>query len=163
LAAYLANAAGPVPLVLDLSIAHDRFGSSSDPSLNGHLHYPKKNDLDGPLNEAAADKIRQYRADHNNRPSNVISFMPAIASTSGRLQSEFVLLLFLQAHRETHRFFATSRAQLEQSTSGLFHFRSAAFSSQLNSKVNILAKAAALSINLNLDGTPIASKSHTHP
>ena len=27
----------PVPLVLDLHIAHERFGSSSDPSLNGHL------------------------------------------------------------------------------------------------------------------------------
>jgi hypothetical protein len=31
---------GPVPLVLDLRIAHDRFGSSSDPILNGQLHYP---------------------------------------------------------------------------------------------------------------------------
>ncbi len=55
LAGYLTNAAGPVPLVLDLRIAHDRFGSSSDRSINGHLHYP--NDLDGSLNEAAADKI----------------------------------------------------------------------------------------------------------
>jgi hypothetical protein len=26
--------------VLDLHITHDRFGSSSDRSLNGHLHYP---------------------------------------------------------------------------------------------------------------------------
>jgi hypothetical protein len=82
LTAYLAK--GPVPLVLDLRIAHERWGSSSDPSLKGHLHYP--NDLDGPLNEAAADKIRQYRADYNNRPSNAISFMTAIASTSGHLQ-----------------------------------------------------------------------------
>ncbi len=41
LAAYLANAAGPVPLVLDLRIAHERFGSGSDPSINGHLHYPR--------------------------------------------------------------------------------------------------------------------------
>ena len=40
LAAFLANAVGPVPLVLDLRIAHDRWGSSSNPSLNGHLHYP---------------------------------------------------------------------------------------------------------------------------
>ena len=31
LAGYLANEAAPVPLVLDLRIAHDRFGSSSDP------------------------------------------------------------------------------------------------------------------------------------
>ena len=45
---YLANEAVPVPLVLDLRIAHDRYGSSSDPSLNGHLHYP--NDLDRSLN-----------------------------------------------------------------------------------------------------------------
>ena len=52
LTAYLANAADPVPLVLDL-IAHDRFGSSSDPSLNGQLHYP--NDIDKSLNEAATD------------------------------------------------------------------------------------------------------------
>ncbi len=48
---YLANVAGPVPLVLDLRIAHERFGSTSDPSLNGHLHYP--NDIDKLLNEAA--------------------------------------------------------------------------------------------------------------
>ena len=44
LAGYLANARYPVPLVLDLLIAHDRVGSSSDPTLNGHLRYP--NNLD---------------------------------------------------------------------------------------------------------------------
>ena len=32
MAGYLANVAGPVPLVLDLRIAHDRFDSISDPS-----------------------------------------------------------------------------------------------------------------------------------
>ena len=69
----------PMPWVLDLRLAHDRIGSSSDPSINGHLRYP--NDL-SPLN-AAADKIRQYHTDYNNCPSNAISFMPAIASTSG--------------------------------------------------------------------------------
>jgi hypothetical protein len=31
LAGYFANETGPVPLVLDLRIAHDRFGSCSDP------------------------------------------------------------------------------------------------------------------------------------
>ncbi len=73
---YLANAAGPVPLVLDLRITHDRFGSSSDPTLNGTLHYPTPNDIDRSLNEAAADKIRKYRTDYNNNPPNTISFMP---------------------------------------------------------------------------------------
>ncbi len=33
---YLANTPDPVPLVLDLLITHDRFGSSSDLILNGH-------------------------------------------------------------------------------------------------------------------------------
>ncbi len=73
LAAYLANVADPMPLVLDLHIVHDRFGSSSDRNLNGHLHYP--NDVDKSLNEAAADKIQEYRADHNNNPPADVAFM----------------------------------------------------------------------------------------
>ncbi len=37
---------------------------------------------EGPaLNEAAPDKIIQYRDDHNNRPSQVIVFMSGISST----------------------------------------------------------------------------------
>ena len=91
--------------------------------------------------------------------------MPAIAGTNGRLHSEFIRLLFLQAHRETDRFFAASGVQLSQSTSGgLFHFRRAAFSSMRKSRVSlILAEASALRINLNLDGSSITSASHTHP
>ncbi len=70
---------------------------STDPTLNGHLKYP--NNLDQSLNDTTADKIRKNRADYNNRPPSVVSFMSAIPSTSGRLHSEFVRLLFLQAHR----------------------------------------------------------------
>jgi hypothetical protein len=50
-----------VSMVMDLHIAHDRFGSNSDPSINTHLHYP--NDLDRSLNETTTDKIRQYHTD----------------------------------------------------------------------------------------------------
>ena len=115
-------------------------GSSADPSLNGHLKHP--NNLDQLLNDAAADKIRKYRADYNNRPPSVVSFMPAIASTSGRLHSEFFRILFLQAHRETDRFFAASGVQLAQThPGGQFTFRHAAFLTQLQSKVGLaLAK-----------------------
>ena len=121
-------------------------------------------DIDKSLNEAADDKIRKYRADYNNNPPNAISFMPAIASTSDRLHSEFIRLLFLQAHRETDRFFAASGVQSALFDRGYFHFRRTAFSSILKSKCgNILTKAAALRINLNLDGAPITSQSHTHP
>ncbi len=164
LAGYLANAAGPVPLVLDLRIAHDRMGSSADPSLNGHLKYP--NNVDQSLNDTASDKIRKYRADYNNIPPSVVSFIPDIVSTSWRLHSEFVRLLFLQVHRETDRFFAASGVQLAQTNpSGqLFHFRRTVFLTHLKSKVGlVLVKGSALRINLNLDGALIASKSHTHP
>ena len=90
--------------------------------------------------------------------------MSAIASTSGRLHSEFVRLLFLQAHRETDRFFSASGVQSAQSDRVQFHFRRADFLQQLKSKVDLaLTKAAVLRINLNLDGAPIASKSHTLP
>ncbi len=162
LVGYLVNEAGPVPLVMDLRIDHDRVGSSSDPTLNGHLKYP--NHLDQSLNDTVADKIRKYRADYNNRPPSAVSFMPAIASTSDRLHSEFVRLLFLQVHRETDRFFAVPGVQSAQFDRDQFHFRRAAFLTQLKSKVGLtLAKAADLRVNLNLDGAPIESKSHTHP
>ena len=90
--------------------------------------------------------------------------MTSITSTSGRLHSEFVSLLFLQTPRETDRFLTDSGVQFPQSTSGLFHFRRSAYSAQLKSRCgNILSKAVVLRITLNLDGAPIASKSHTHP
>jgi hypothetical protein len=102
---------GPVCLVIDLRITHERWGSSSDPSINGHLHYP--NDTDRSLNETVVDKIRKYRTEYNNNLPNAISFMTDITSTSGRLHSEFVGLLFLQVHREIDDFFAVSGVQFE--------------------------------------------------
>ncbi len=92
--------------------------------------------------------------------------MPAIAGTSGRLHNEFIRILFLQAHKETDRFFAASGVQSSQSNleSTYFHFHREAFSCLLKSRVGtIIAKASALRVNLNLDGAPIASSSHTHP
>jgi hypothetical protein len=63
--------------------------------------------------------------------------------------------VFLQDHREqqpasreTDRFFTDSGVQIEQSTSGLFHFLRAAFSSDLKAKVgSTLGKAVALRVN----------------
>ena len=107
---YLVNVSNPVPLVLDLRISQERFGSSSDPSLNGNLHYP--NGIDRSLNESVTDKIRKYHTDYNNNPPSAVSLMPVVTSTSGRLHSEFIRLLFLQTHRETDRFFTVSGVQL---------------------------------------------------
>jgi hypothetical protein len=127
LSGYLANEAGPVPLVLDLRIAHDRIGSSANPELNGTLTHP--NNIDEPLNKAAKDKIRKYRADYNNNPPTAVAFMPAMAGTNGRFHSELIRLLFLQAHRETDRFFAASGVQSAQSNLG---HRTSTFAARLS-------------------------------
>jgi hypothetical protein len=119
LVGYLANAAGPVPLVLDLRVTHDRVGSSVDPALNGHLHYP--NNLDQSLNDTTADKLRKYHSDYNFNPPRGVGFIPANASTSDLLHSEFFRMLFLQSHRETDRFFAASGVMSSESDRGIFH------------------------------------------
>ncbi len=66
------------------SVARPR--ENSDPTLNGHLRYP--NNLDKPLNDASADKLRKYRVDYNNTPQSVLSFMVTMTSTSGRLHHD---------------------------------------------------------------------------
>jgi hypothetical protein len=165
----ITSCGGSGVFVLDLLITHDRFGSNSDLYLNGHLHYP--NDIDRSLNEIRkyrSDKIRKYRSDYTNNTPNSTSFIPVVPSTSGRLDSEFVRLLFLQTHRETHRFFTGSGVQFTHSTSGLFHFRHMVFSGHLKGRFgNILPKVGTLRITVNIetniDGTPVESRSHTHP
>jgi hypothetical protein len=80
---YLRDQAGSLSLVFDLSIAHDRFGSSSHVQQNGCLSHPQ--DIDAPLPIAAQRKIDAYwqqYADNQN-----ISFLPAIVSTSTRTAS----------------------------------------------------------------------------
>jgi hypothetical protein len=102
---YLRDQAGSRSLVVfDLSITHDRFGSSSHVQQNGSLSHPQ--DLDGPMRVAAQRKTNAYKqtyADNQN-----ISFLPAIMSTSNRIHGEFLRLLFLQAHRETEAHFTAA-------------------------------------------------------
>ncbi len=87
-----------------------------------------------------------------------------IITIHGRLHSEFIRLLFLQTHRETDRFSGSSGVQLPEPNRGLFHFRRAAFSGILKVKVdNTLTKTTVLRVNLNIDGSPITSKTNTHP
>ncbi len=87
--------------VFDLSIAHDRFGSSSHVQQNGCLSHPQ--DLDALLHIAEQRKIAAYQQQYADNQN--ISFLPAIVSTSTRIHGEFLRLLFLQAHRETEAHF----------------------------------------------------------
>ncbi len=94
LTGYLTNMTGPVSLVLDLRIPHDRVGSSTDPTLNGQLRYP--NNLDQSLNDTTPDKVRQYRTDYNNNPPNTVSFIPDMTR---RLGGYIVTLLDFYSYR----------------------------------------------------------------
>jgi hypothetical protein len=151
---YLRDQAGSRSLVFDLSITHDRFGSSSHVQQNGSLSHPQ--DLDGPMRVAAQRKTNAYKqtyADNQN-----ISFLPAIMSTSNRMHGEFLRLLFLQAHRETEAHFTAAGMPSQRNQSESFRFKRAAFYQGLKSKVGLAAaKAAALRINLNVQGCSIVA------
>jgi hypothetical protein len=61
-------------------------------------------------------------------------------------------------------FFEVSGVLSAQSDRGFFHYLPVVFSSMIKSRVgNIFTKDAVLRINLNIDGSTIESKSHTHP
>ena len=90
---YLRDHAGSRSLVFDLSITHNRYGSSSHPLQNGRLTHPQ--DIDAPLQITAQRKINRYRQQYADNQN--ISFLPAILSTSTRMHGEFLRLLFLQA------------------------------------------------------------------
>ena len=104
LRSYLQDAVGRRSLVFDLSMTHDRFGSSSHVQQNGLLLHPQ--DLDAPLRLAAQRKINSYRQQYADNQN--ISFLPAIVSTSTRMHGEFLRLLFLIFHRPTGRPRSTS-------------------------------------------------------
>ncbi len=115
-------------------------------------------DIDRPLNETT-EEILQYRTDYNNRPSHAISFMSPIPSTSE--STWWICVTSIFAGSPANCFLPVSGVQLPQTN---FHFRCAAFSSPSKTKVdNILTKDVTLRIVLSIDGTPIVSRSHTHP
>ena len=106
--------------------------SRSDPSINGHLHYP--NDID--TKWSFADKIRKYRSDYNNNPPEVISLC---------------LLLLVRLGGYTVNLC-------------VFCFYKIIWFSQIKPKAGlVLVKDTSLRITINIDGTLIASRSHTHP
>jgi hypothetical protein len=118
------------------------------------LTYPQ--DIDAPLHIAAQRKTNTYRQEYAQNQN--ISFLPAITSTSTRMHGEFLRLLFLQAHRETEAHFTATGVPSQRNQSDSFRFKRAAFFQSLKSKVGLAAaKAAALRINLNVEGCGIVA------
>ena len=96
--------------VLDLSITHDRIGSSGHVQQNGLLSHPQ--DHDAPLRLAVLREVSSYRQQYADNQN--ISFLPAIMTTSSCIHGEFLRLLFLQAHRETTAHFIATGLPSQQ-------------------------------------------------
>ena len=74
------------------------------------------------------------------------------------MHGEFLRLLFLQAHRETEAHFTAIGMSSQQVNTEALRFKRAAFYNGLKSKVGLAAaKAAALRVNLNVQGCSIVA------
>jgi len=105
---------------------------------------------------AAQRKINRYRQQYADNQN--ISFLPAILSTSTRMHGEFLRLNFLQAHRETETHFTAIGMPSQRIQSNSFRFKRAASYQGLKSRVGLAAaKAAALRINLNIQGCGVVA------
>ena len=93
---------GKDDLIIDYTLRHDFIGDARDVSRHGTLRNPDRPDQ--LLDQAAADKIRAYREPYHRHRS--LAFLPACMSTSGRIHSEFLRLLYLIADKQASDYFA---------------------------------------------------------
>ena len=112
----------------------------------GKLRHPTN--INKPLQEAAREKNAKYLSvDADNR---YISFLPAVFSTSGRIDAEFLCLLFYHAHRESEEFFILTGQLAQPNLDYVFSKRAAFFNGLKNKVGHIMARASALRADLNL-------------
>jgi hypothetical protein len=98
------NVAGTTDLIVDVALVHDFHGNVVDPSRHGQPRHPNPDKvlIDTAVAKAQGNEYRpDYLRNHNK------AFLPLVMSTSGRLHSEFVRLLYILAHQRAVRFFAT--------------------------------------------------------
>ena len=92
----------PRPLLLDFTITHDRFGLSNlhtNGKLTQCLRSTGPPQTDGVLNNATHIGNNHYRQNYDELPEPVV-FLTVSVSTSGRVNEEFLRLLFLDVNRE---------------------------------------------------------------
>ena len=97
------NVAGTTDLIVDVALVRDFHGNVVDPARHGQLRHPNPDKvlIDTAVAKAQGNEYRpDYLRNHNK------AFPPLVMSTSGRLHSEFVRLLYILAHQGAVRFFA---------------------------------------------------------
>ena len=121
-------------LVTDLRFKHERYGGSMKET-NGTLCVRLKN-RDRPIEQEARDKITKHRKLYNLLPGN-IGFLPLVVSTSGRLNADFIRLIYLHATKETKNYL-----------DAIFLVQRSCFLAALKTRLGlILAKAVAMRHN----------------
>ena len=115
-------------LVFDLTLTHERWCDTDDPHKMHKLRQPTH--INKPLQEAAKEKTAKYQSDYAN--DHRISFMPAAFSTSGRIDAEFLRLLFYHAHRESEEVFRITGQLAQPNQDYVFSKRAACFNSLKN-------------------------------
>ena len=125
---YLSHNGAPRDLVFDLTLTHERWGDTDDPHKMGRLRCPT--DINKPLRDAAREKVAKYQSDYAN--DQRITFMPAAFSTSGRVDAEFLRLLFYHAHCESEEFFRLTGQLAQPNQDYVFSKRAAFFNSLKN-------------------------------
>ena len=102
--------------------------------------------MNGAIKAVTRKKIIHYRQLYIDRP-DPIAFMSVEVDIAVRIDDDFLLLLFLHAHRE-----ASALANDIPEESGHFRFLHAACLSNIKGSVElILAKASAMRISIPLD------------
>jgi hypothetical protein len=92
---------GKDDLMVDCTLRHDSIGDARTVLRHGALRNPDRPDLI--LDRAAADKICAYREPYHRNRS--LTFLPACMSTSGRIYSEFLRLLYFIADQQASDYF----------------------------------------------------------
>ncbi len=130
-------------------MTHDRFGRSNLHT-NGKLTHCLRStgapQSDGALNNDARIKNNHYRQKYAELPEPVV-FMPVTASTSGRINEEFLRRLFLHVHRDV----SDLTGELPEE-SAQFRFIRAVCLANLKVSIGLmLAKASVMRVTIPLD------------
>ena len=83
----------------------------------------------------------KYQSDYAD--DHLIFFLPAVFSISGRIDAEFLRLLFYHAHRESGDFFRVTGQLAHPSQDYVFSKRAAFFNGLKNKVGHIVAKSSA--------------------
>ena len=130
-------------------MTHIRFGCSHLHPM-GQLTNTRRSDgapdPDAALKEVVRIKISHYRNLYLNHPEP-IAFIPLAVDTTGRMYDEFILLLFLHAHREA----SALDNELPEESNKFRFLRASCFANLKDAVGLIMAKASAMRISIPLD------------